>query len=121
MELTICESELDRHPRREVEAHVFIRLDVDQRHETDDSIWEQPFLVASINQAKSKKNYARVTGREYDMVIVDEVHHLKNRNTLNLKLINDLQKRFLLPLTATPVETTSWSCLTLSRCSNWAS
>jgi len=38
------------------------------------------------------------------MVIVDEVHHLKNRNTLNWKLINALKKRFLLLLTATPVE-----------------
>jgi SNF2 family DNA or RNA helicase len=37
-------------------------------------------------------------------VIVDEAHHLKNRNTLNWKLVNDLQKRFLLMLTATPVE-----------------
>jgi SNF2 family DNA or RNA helicase len=66
--------------------------------------WSQPFLVASINLAKSKKNYPLVTGREYDLVIVDEAHHLKNRNTMNWKLINDLQKRFLLLLTATPVE-----------------
>jgi SNF2 family DNA or RNA helicase len=35
---------------------------------------------------------------------VDEAHHLKNRNTQNWKLINDLKKRFLLLLTATPVE-----------------
>jgi superfamily II DNA or RNA helicase len=69
-----------------------------------DGAWGQPYLVASINQAKSKKNYALVTGREYDLVIVDEAHHLKNRNTLNWKLVNDLQKRFLLMLTATPVE-----------------
>ena len=69
-----------------------------------DEAWSQPFLVASINLAKSKKNYPLVTGREYDLVIVDEAHHLKNRNTLNWKLINDLQKRFLLLLTATPVE-----------------
>jgi superfamily II DNA or RNA helicase len=69
-----------------------------------EAAWEQPFLVASINQAKSRKNYGLVTGREYDLVIVDEAHHLKNRNTLNWKLVNDLQKRFLLMLTATPVE-----------------
>jgi hypothetical protein len=69
-----------------------------------DAGWEQPFLVASISLAKSKRNYPRVAGREYDMVIVDEAHHLKNRNTLNWKLINDLKKRFLLLLTATPVE-----------------
>ncbi|MBU0986506.1 MAG: DEAD/DEAH box helicase, partial [Proteobacteria bacterium] len=66
--------------------------------------WDQPFILASINFAKSTKNFAYVTAREYDMVIVDEAHHLKNRSTLNWKLVNALKKRFLLLLTATPVE-----------------
>lgn len=69
-----------------------------------DSFWEGPFILASINLAKSKKNFPLVTGREYDLVIVDEAHHLKNKNTLNWKLVNALKKRFLLLLTATPVE-----------------
>ncbi len=68
------------------------------------NLWDQPFILASINQAKSKRNVEAVTRREYDMVIVDEAHHLKNRNTLNWKLVNALKKRFLLLLTATPVE-----------------
>ena len=68
------------------------------------SFWKEDFILASINLAKSKKNFPIVTQREYDMVIVDEAHHLKNRNTLNWKLINALKKRFLLLLTATPVE-----------------
>ena len=68
------------------------------------SFWEAPFVLASINLAKSKNNFPVVTEREYDMVIVDEAHHLKNRNTLNWKLVNALKKRFLLLLTATPVE-----------------
>jgi superfamily II DNA or RNA helicase len=79
---------------------------------TDDSdfqkkgitFWESPFILASINQAKSKRNISAVIEREYDLVIVDEAHHLKNRNTLNWKLVNSLKKRFLLLLTATPVE-----------------
>lgn len=66
--------------------------------------WEAPYILASINQAKSKRNISAVIHREYDMVIVDEAHHLKNRNTLNWKLLNSLKKRFLLLLTATPVE-----------------
>jgi len=68
------------------------------------SLWKQDFILASINLAKSKKNFPMVSQREYDMVIVDEAHHLKNRNTLNWKLINSLKKKFLLLLTATPVE-----------------
>ncbi len=68
-----------------------------------DSFWKEPFILSSINIAKSNKNFSQVTEREYDMVIVDEAHHLKNRNTLNWKLVNALKKRFLLLLTATPV------------------
>ncbi len=70
----------------------------------DPEFWESPFVLASINQAKSKKHFPMVTAREYDIVIVDEAHHLKNRNTLNWKLVNALQKKYLLLLTATPVE-----------------
>jgi len=66
--------------------------------------WESPFLLASINIAKSKKHFDTVTKREYDLVVVDEAHHLKNRSTLNWKLVNTLKKRFLLLLSATPVE-----------------
>jgi superfamily II DNA or RNA helicase len=69
-----------------------------------DGFWQKPFVLASINLAKSRKNFSQVTEREYDMVIVDEAHHLKNRSTLNWKLVNALKKRFLLLLTATPVE-----------------
>jgi len=70
----------------------------------DISPWNQPYILASINVAKSKKNFSLVMQREWDLVIVDEAHHLKNRNTLNWKLVNSLKKRFLLLLTATPVE-----------------
>lgn len=70
----------------------------------DRNFWEQKVVVASINQAKSKKNWDLITSREYDMVIVDEAHHLKNKSTLNFKLVNALKKKFILLLTATPVE-----------------
>ncbi len=69
-----------------------------------EKFWENPFVIASINYAKSKKNFDHITAKKYDMIIVDEAHHLKNRTTLNWKLVNSLKKRFILLLTATPVE-----------------
>ena len=69
-----------------------------------EAFWKAPFIVASINLAKSKKNFDAVAAREWDMVIVDEAHHLKNRTTLNWKLVNALKKKYLLLLSATPVE-----------------
>ena len=61
-------------------------------------------IVASINTAKHKSHFKYVTEREWDLVIVDEAHHLKNRRTLNWKLVDAIKKRFILMLTATPVQ-----------------
>ncbi len=69
-----------------------------------DRFWQEPFILASIHTAKSKRHFDAVTSRSYDLVIVDEAHHLKNRTTLNWKLVNSVRKTFLLMLTATPVQ-----------------
>jgi len=69
-----------------------------------DRFWQGSFIIASIHTAKSSKNFARVAGNFYDLVVVDEAHHLKNRNTLNWKLVNEIKKRFIFLLSATPVQ-----------------
>ena len=61
-------------------------------------------IVASINTAKHATHFNHVTGRSWDMVVVDEAHHLKNRRTLNWKLVDAIKKRFILMLSATPVQ-----------------
>jgi superfamily II DNA or RNA helicase len=82
----------------------FVSTDDADFRKVGSEFWWQPMILASINQAKSARNFETVTGREYDLVIVDEAHHLKNRSTVNWKLVNALKKRYLLLLTATPVE-----------------
>lgn len=72
--------------------------------EDPERFWGEPFIVGSIQTARSKRHFDAVTSRFYDLVIVDEAHHMKNRNTLNWKLVNNIQKTFLLMLTATPVQ-----------------
>ena len=69
-----------------------------------DRFWQGSFIIASIHTAKSSKNFPRVAGNFYDLVVVDEAHHLKNRNTLNWKLVNEIKKRFIFLLSATPVQ-----------------
>jgi len=69
-----------------------------------EAFWKQPFLVVSLPGARVKRHYGLATARSWDMLIVDEAHHLKNRTTLNWKLVNELQKTFILLLTATPVQ-----------------
>jgi superfamily II DNA or RNA helicase len=68
------------------------------------AFWSQPRVIASIATARRAEHFALLAAQNYDLVIVDEAHHLKNRQTQNWKLVNALQKRFLLLLSATPVQ-----------------
>ncbi|MCU0588977.1 MAG: DEAD/DEAH box helicase [Syntrophobacteraceae bacterium] len=72
--------------------------------ENPGQFWSQPFIIASLQTARGKNHFDAVTARSHDIVIVDEAHHLKNRATLNWKLVNTIRKTFLLMLTATPVQ-----------------
>ena len=82
-----------------------ITTDSDARQQNPEEFWTfHPRIIASLNTAKSTKHFNHVTQRSWDLVIVDEAHHLKNRSTLNWKLVNALNKRFILMLTATPVQ-----------------
>jgi len=62
-------------------------------------------VVASLGTARMARHAPLVQGRAWDMVIVDEAHHVKNRTTQGFKLVDGIVSRFLLLLTATPVET----------------
>ena len=66
--------------------------------------WDHARIIASIAVARRKDHFERITRRTYDVVIVDEAHHLRNRATRNYKLVDALKKRFLLLLSATPVQ-----------------
>ncbi|NOT63096.1 MAG: DEAD/DEAH box helicase, partial [Acidobacteria bacterium] len=69
-----------------------------------EKFWAQPRVIASIATARRAEHLAWLEKQNYDLVIVDEAHHLKNRVTANWKLVNALNKRFLLMLSATPVQ-----------------
>ena len=70
-----------------------------------DDFWAQnDRVLASLAFVKNKKRSALVTAHPWDLVIVDEAHHCKNRATLNWQLINGLQRKFMFLLSATPVQ-----------------
>ena len=67
--------------------------------------WTQfPLVIASLITARIAKHRQVITSEMYDLLIVDEAHHLENRASVSWKLVNELQKRFILLLTATPVQ-----------------
>ena len=54
--------------------------------------------------ARRREHAARLVARSFDLVIVDEAHHLRDRSSQSYKLVDALNKRFLLLLSATPVQ-----------------
>ncbi|HLD69446.1 MAG TPA: SNF2-related protein [Candidatus Omnitrophota bacterium] len=66
--------------------------------------WKNQRIIASLNTAKSSKNLEHLRSHFYDLVVVDEAHHLRNRTTLSWQMVNLIQKKFILLLTATPVQ-----------------
>lgn len=63
-----------------------------------------PRVVASLATARRAEHRAQIETILYDLVVVDEAHHLKNRASVSWKFVNSLQKKYLLLLTATPVQ-----------------
>ena len=63
-----------------------------------------PRVIASLPTARRPEHREAIGSLMYDLVIVDEAHHLKNRGSVSWKLVNSLQKKYILLLTATPVE-----------------
>jgi len=63
-----------------------------------------PLVISSLETARHERHRRRVRAARYDLVVVDEAHRLRNHLTLGWKFINDLDPRYLLLLTATPVQ-----------------
>ncbi len=66
--------------------------------------WGQPRVIASIATARRKEHAAILAALSYDVVVVDEAHHLRDQASASYRLVDALRKRFLLLLSATPVQ-----------------
>jgi SNF2 family DNA or RNA helicase len=61
-------------------------------------------IIVSTHTAKREPHRSAILKRRWDLVIVDEAHHLRNRNTVLWKFASELEKQYMLLLTATPVQ-----------------
>lgn len=66
--------------------------------------WGNDIVVASMDTAKRDPHQEILLNEEYDMLIIDEAHKLKNKKTSNYQFIQKLRKKYCLLLTATPVQ-----------------
>lgn len=65
---------------------------------------DQPVVLASIATARREPMRSVLTAQQWDVVIVDEAHRLRNPRSASGKLARTVTSRYLLLLTATPVE-----------------
>jgi superfamily II DNA or RNA helicase len=68
------------------------------------AFWAQSKVIASIAVARRKEHAELLAGLSYDAVVVDEAHHLRDPASAGYRLVDRLQRRFLLLLSATPVQ-----------------
>jgi SNF2 family DNA or RNA helicase len=69
------------------------------------SAWEHfDLIIASLHTAKSPAHSDVIHRQAYDLVVLDEAHHVRNRTSVSWKFFNRVRSRFALLLTATPVQ-----------------
>ncbi|SDC83415.1 Helicase conserved C-terminal domain-containing protein [Paenibacillus sp. CF095] len=66
--------------------------------------WQNEVVVASMDTAKRDPHKDMLLNTDYDMIIIDEAHKLKNKKTTNYQFMLKLRKKYCLLLTATPVQ-----------------
>ncbi|MDL4841564.1 DEAD/DEAH box helicase [Aquibacillus rhizosphaerae] len=68
-------------------------------------VWDQNnIVITSIDTAKRQPHRDIILEQEYDFVLIDEAHKLKNHKTKNYEFVRKLKKKYCLLLTATPVQ-----------------
>lgn len=67
--------------------------------------WTQyDVIVASLDTAKREPHKTQILTSQWDLVLVDEAHKLKNSKTRNWQMVNQIPNKYMLLLTATPVQ-----------------
>ncbi len=61
-------------------------------------------IVASLHTVKQPAHLEVARAIDWDLVIIDEAHYLRNRDSQAWQAVNALPRQFLLLLTATPVQ-----------------
>lgn len=69
-----------------------------------DGFEEHDYIIASIDTAKSDRYRDTVLNRDWDVLVLDEAHYVKNEETDRYDLIDRLSYNYAFFLTATPIQ-----------------
>ncbi|WP_138007002.1 DEAD/DEAH box helicase [Halalkalirubrum salinum] len=65
---------------------------------------DHDYIIASIDTAKSERYRQTVLRRDWDVLVLDEAHYVKNEETDRYELIDNLSYNYAFFLTATPIQ-----------------
>ena len=77
---------------------------------------DNDLIIASIDTAKTPRHQLAINKITWDLLVIDEVHKLKNPQTKNYKLVKSMTVKRTIGLSATPVQNNAfelWSLLNL--------
>jgi SNF2 family DNA or RNA helicase len=99
--LILVPASLQRQWRDELRVKFGLHFHVRRRGER---FRGHPLLITTLDTARLAKNREEILKQNYDLVVVDEAHRLKNHRTLSHGFVSGLACRRLLLITATPVQ-----------------
>lgn len=78
---------------------------IDATPQRDEWTWGGcDIVVASLDTAKRPPHRDIVLAQTWDFLLIDEAHKLKNQRTKNWQMANAISSKYLLLLTATPIQ-----------------
>lgn len=86
---------------RELNDNFFIPAIPYRKNYSWDSV---DILISSIDTAKRSPHREDILKQNYDLILIDEAHKLKNHKTQNYQFVRALKKTYCLLLTATPIQ-----------------
>lgn len=102
--LVLTPPSLVRQWKEEMET----KFDLDFVAQKDDKRFtdfdQHPLLIASLPSAIQPLNAQKLYSVKWDIIIVDEAHRLRNSTSKAHQFVKDLPKKFILLLSATPVQ-----------------
>lgn len=104
--LILTPASLTRQWQEELETKFYEQFEILERLEQLPAALEGEApcrWIISLPRAKAASWAERLLARDYDLLIVDEAHKLKNHQTTAYKFVEQIRKQYVLMLTATPV------------------
>lgn len=110
--LILCPASLNHQWAEELYNKFHIRTTIAKKNPN----WKQSkIMISSIDLAKRSQHQDIILSLPYDLVIIDEAHKLKNNRTKNYQFVKQINKKYCLLLTATPVHNSSHDLYHLSQ------